>query len=415
MSCSSVGRAGGRDGGADAAGGVGLPRHAGGELLRAIAGEHQVAVAVHVARDHRATHRRRRPCRPRGRSLAGPTQAIVPPSITTAASSTRPEQPGGVAVVVGAGAARGRVVGDQLADAGDQDRSRVPHLPDRLREARPDLLAITLPEDDPPVDHGLGDVGGDRRRRRRCARRRRCRRCAGWRVSRVTRSARRPTAIAPASSQPRLACPVAGRCPHQLGRLPVAALLADQPFVELDGAHLLEEVDDGVAVGAEGQPRAGVGERRLGPTPSPRSRSVVGQKDTNARAAPSSAMSSSVRCVAWTAEVSGPRRPWSARSRVGVTPYAARQPSFSATCSERWTWSGRPACPLGERSEGGGRVRGERPDGVEGARDQRRLACSASVGDPVDPGVDRPVVVPHLRTLGRSTEPAGEVERCRAA
>ena len=48
------GRAGGRDGGADAAGGVGLAGHPGGELLRAIAREDQVAVAVDEARDHGA-------------------------------------------------------------------------------------------------------------------------------------------------------------------------------------------------------------------------------------------------------------------------------------------------------------------------------------------------------------------------
>ncbi len=58
----------------------------------------------------------------------------------------------------------------------------------------------------------------------------------------------------------------------------------------------------------------------------------------------SSRMSSSVRCVAWTADVRGPSTPWSASNRVGVTPWAVRQASFSAVCSERWTCSG--ACSI---------------------------------------------------------------------
>ena len=38
----------------------------------------------------------------------------------------------------------------------------------------------------------------------------------------------------------------------------MAALKSGQALVELDGAHLLEGVDDRVAVGAEGEPAAGV-------------------------------------------------------------------------------------------------------------------------------------------------------------
>ena len=58
---------------------------------------------------------------------------------------------------------------------------------------------------------------------------------------------------------------------------------------------------------------------------------------------PRRSTSSVVRWVACTALVSGPSAPASASRRVGVTPYAARQPSFSATCSDRCTCSGRPA------------------------------------------------------------------------
>lgn len=56
-------------------------------------------------------------------------------------------------------------------------------------------------------------------------------------------------------------------------------------------------------------------------------------------------MSSSVRWVLWTPVVRGPRTPWSASSRVGVQPCAARQDSFSAVCSERWTCSGARRLP----------------------------------------------------------------------
>src|SRR5262249_10220841 len=51
------GGAGGRDGGADPAGGVRLAGHPGRELLRAVAGEHQVAVAVDEAGEHGAAAR----------------------------------------------------------------------------------------------------------------------------------------------------------------------------------------------------------------------------------------------------------------------------------------------------------------------------------------------------------------------
>lgn len=54
----------------------------------------------------------------------------------------------------------------------------------------------------------------------------------------------------------------------------------------------------------------------------------------------SSSTSSSVRWVACTTEVRGPSAPRSASSRVGVTPCAARQASFSAVCSDRWTCNG---------------------------------------------------------------------------
>ena len=65
---------------------------------------------------------------------------------------------------------------------------------------------------------------------------------------------------------------------EQLGGGPVAALLGGQPLVDLDRAHLLEQVDHRVAVAAEGERAPASCSCRLGPMPSPRSRSVVGQK-----------------------------------------------------------------------------------------------------------------------------------------
>ena len=83
--------------------------------------------------------------------------------------------------------------------------------------------------------------------------------------------------------------------------------------------------------------------RRAGPMPSARSRSVVGQRQAVTPAPPSSATSSSVRWVAWTAVKRSDSAPASASSPVGVRPCAARHSSFSFGCSETCACSGRPA------------------------------------------------------------------------
>ena len=79
-----------------------------------------------------------------------------------------------------------------------------------------------------------------------------------------------------------------------------------------------------------------------GPMPSPRSRSVVGQKHTPVAVRSRSARSSSVRWVAWTAVVRGPSTPASRSSAVGVAPCTARHWSISAVCSDECTCSGAP-------------------------------------------------------------------------
>ena len=60
-----------------------------------------------------------------------------------------------------------------------------------------------------------------------------------------------------------------------------------QTLAELDGASLLEQIDDGVGVAAEGDRRLPASRSaRAGPMPSARSRSVVGHRQQYAVALP---------------------------------------------------------------------------------------------------------------------------------
>ena len=93
---------------------------------------------------------------------------------------------------------------------------------------------------------------------------------------------------------------------------------------------------------------------------------------------PSSSMSSSVRWVACTTVVSGPSRSAPCSSRVGVTPYAARQASFSATCSERWTCSGARPRKAGSCSRGTARTEWIAA-GPSPARAAQRLGVAVAV------------------------------------
>ena len=165
------------------------------------------------------------------------------------------------------------------------------------------------------------------------------------RVARVTRSARAPGASRPASAQPRHACPATGGGGEQLAGGEVAALVGGQPLVELQRPRLLEQVDDGVAVAAEASAGTPAARRRAaGPMPSARSRSVVGHRQTRGRAC------AEQRDVG-VGQVGGVDRAWSSGPSTPVRRRAAasacsraraRQASFSAGCSERWTCSGAP-------------------------------------------------------------------------
>ena len=78
---------------ADAAGRVRLARHAGRELVGAVAGEDQVGVAVDEPGQDGAARRGRRRCRSAPQSASAPTHAIRPSSTTTAASCSSPRDP----------------------------------------------------------------------------------------------------------------------------------------------------------------------------------------------------------------------------------------------------------------------------------------------------------------------------------
>ena len=162
----------------------------------------------------------------------------------------------------------------------------------------------------------------------------------GAQVRRLHRRAGRPPPVAAASSAPGWWMPAPAGAP--------------EPLVELDGSGLLEQVDDGMGVGAEPDRAAGVGAARPPDRRRrPRSRSVVGQRQTAVPLRPSSAMSPAVTCVA---VHGGGRRAEDARGRrrapQGVRPVAARHASFSAGCSDRWRCSGTPraARPVGHHA-----------------------------------------------------------------
>ncbi len=74
----------------------------------------------------------------------------------------------------------------------------------------------------------------------------------------VTRSARAPGSIRPASGKPSERWPLAVAAASSSAEDQVPAALGGESFVELDRPHLLEQVDHRVAVRAQGERRAGV-------------------------------------------------------------------------------------------------------------------------------------------------------------
>ncbi len=359
---------GGGDGGADATGGVRRPGHPGGELRGAVAGEDQVASGSRRTRG--APHGRRRR---RGRRRAGRRRP---------ARSRRPsaalEDERGVGDRCRAGPAPAGVVGDQLADVvmtvavTPAPRSGRSPWPGRGRAAR-----VALAEHDAAVGHDLDDVLGGRRE-------------DGGVL--VGAGARRTHVVGVERDQ---VGPVADGDPA--GVLPAERVVTGWPAARRSAAvqwprcWVARRSSSSTArISSKRSITAWLSEprvrrapaswsRRLGPIPSPRSRSVVGQKPTKDRGPPISAMSSlgevrgvDQRCCA------RPRWPARRQTCVGVTPYAARHSSFSATCSERWTWSGRRrrvGASSGPRHGADG-VDRRRPPGCPRAGEGRRDARS---------------------------------------
>ncbi len=221
----------------------------------------------------------------------------MPPSTTTAASSG--QQPVGSRW----SSARRGVVGGELADAGDQELLTAWHLPDRLRERRGRSRSRS------PCRKTTGRRPSTRvtssapRRRPRCARRPGAG-GAGLSTSRSRgrRADRRRSR--PASSQPRLAWPAA-----VAARTSSAACQCPRCWLTSRSSSSTARISSKRSITAWlSEPRVSrapaSASARLGPTPSPRSRSVVGQKDTKARASPSSETSSSVEVGGVHADVS---------------------------------------------------------------------------------------------------------------
>ena len=156
-----------------------------------------------------------------------------------------------------------------------------------------------------------------------------------------------------------------------------------------------------------------------GPIPSPRSRSVVGQKQARVPVRARRATSSSVRWVACTAVVAGPSAPAASRSAVGVRPWAARQAAFSSGCSERWTCSGRPRAHSATVGQGR-RAAPRAPSGSRRRRARshpdrrRRRPASATARRARRPGLDVGVGEAALDALGCAADAAARDSRCRA-
>ena len=120
-----------------------------------------------------------------------------------------------------------------------------PHLADRSLEVAPDPLVVAV-EHDPAVEDDLGDVGGGRREDRSVLV------GTGARRARARRIEEHDAVLV----EPERRVTVDGRAAQQRLRRPVPAHPGPQPVVHLHPAHLLEQVDDRVAVGAERDPGA---------------------------------------------------------------------------------------------------------------------------------------------------------------
>ena len=330
---------------ADAARRVGRARHPGGELVAAVAGEHQVGVAVHEPRDHAP---------PAG------VEALVAGGAGRLHRGHEPvlEHERGVAHRAERALAELRIPGHEQADVVHHERGH----PASASSARPRRPATRARRRARSSAHrsSRGARRPPPRRTRRTPRRARapCRpgaRCPAtpWRGPRArpARSARRRPSRAP-RTRPR-SLPAAAR-PPGAGR--------GRPWPAARRARSRAPPRRGRRSRSSRCPRPAPAppsrSSRPFPIPSARSRSVVGHRQQVAPAPPSRATSAAVTWVAWTAVKLPDSAPASASSAVGVRPCFSRHSSFSAGCSETCAWSGRsPAHSATTRADSGSTAR----------------------------------------------------------
>ena len=191
-----VGRGPGRGhGGADAAGGVRRPGHPGGELGSPVAGEDEVGVGVHETRDDRPASRVDKDVG--GRCIGGGTDPGDPAAVDDERGPLHDAEQ-----VVGVG-----IVGDELGDVGDDGAGHLA-FPSRAAMAaassRPISARSSARKTTRPPTMVWTTSSAEAAKTAVCS-------SApvpavrGVSVARVTRSARCPTAMAPASGKPRLA------------------------------------------------------------------------------------------------------------------------------------------------------------------------------------------------------------------
>ena len=384
------------DRGVDAAGGVRRAGHAGGELGAAVAGEHEVGVAVDEAGDHARARRRRCARRPAGAGPV-PTATTTPSSITTWASASSP--------CVG--------VRDEQADAVDDDASSRQHR-SAARRRRRCAVWRAVAHDDAPADRRRGarrprwprtrrrasassapvpavrtESRRDRRqvgqaRRPRCARRRASR---GWRGR-----ARSPSAAAPRRR--------GGRA-RRVARRSSSSTARASSSRSMTACESLPSVSR-----APASRRANVG-----PMPSARSRSVVGQRqhEHRRRAEQPDVGRREVGGVDGGEPLRRARRRRRA-ARSASRPWAASTCSFSAGCSDTWACSGAPRSPA-HASDDGDRRRVDGAHRVDGGADRARPAPSRSSPTRVGPRVGVAVGEPLLRGVELDARAAAQVAR----
>ena len=401
------GGAGRGDRGADAAGRVRRPGHPGRELLGPVAGEHQVASASRRSRGPPPGRRRRTRV-----SAAGACRGRTDPG-----DRGRPRRPARRRAARAA-AARGSWVTSSPMPVSARVRHRVHPARDRPRVElahRHAPVAGRRPRRRRRRATTSDDVGAPSPRRPRSPRRRRCRRCARRPVSRVTRSARAPTAIAAGVGEAR-ASGARRRSRRPAARRPTSARAPGWPAAR----RARRRASPRTGRSPRGCPsRASAAtpasrSARDGPMPSPRSRSVVGQKQARVRLRPSRRdVARRSRWVACTAVVRGPSAPASSSScgrGAGRRPRGRRRSRRPARTGARAAARRAPAAHCDDRRHLVARAR-PAPSGSPRRPRRRSPPRSRQAVDPRRPARRRVAVAePPLHALAaRGPMPGGEV------